>query len=212
MKHLIVSFGKPGAGKGTRVSEFLQGREEYETLSVGNLLRKARQDQTELGKKAAYYMDSGLLVPDDIINEIVIEGIKHAEKHVITDGFPRTIGQAKAMLEAGIYPNVVVEFYVDDEVVLQRSRDRIVCEKCGEPYTTNEFKRPKQDGICDRCGGMLVRRKDDNEEVVKNRLEVYQSETYPVLDMFAEKGVLITRILNNEKSALKEFENVIFAL
>ena len=136
MENVIVLFGKPGAGKGTRLSEFLEGREEqFEVLSVGNLLRKARKEQTELGKKASYYMDAGLLVPDDIINAIVIEGLKSAKKTIFTDGFPRTVAQAEAMLQAGIRPAVVVEFWVTDEVVVERSHNRIVCESCGEPYT-----------------------------------------------------------------------------
>lgn len=211
MKKVIVLFGKPGAGKGTRLSEFLKGREEeYEILSVGNLLRKARKEETELGKKAGVYMDSGQLVPDAIINEVVIEGIKTAEKSMITDGFPRTVGQAMAMLKAGVYPDMVIDFYVDDEVVLQRARDRIVCEKCGEPYTTNEFKRPKEEGICDKCGGKLVKRDDDKEEVVKERLKVYKQETYPVLKVFEKANVTVHSIDNSckETSAIK-FHNLL---
>ena len=212
MAKVIVLFGKPGAGKGTRLSEFLEGREEqFEILSVGNLLRKARKEQTELGKKAAVYMDSGELVPDEIINKIVIEAIKEAEKTVITDGFPRTLGQAQAMLEAGVKPDMVVEFYVDDAIVLQRSKIRIVCEKCGESYTTDNFKPPKTEGICDKCGGKLSKRKDDEESIVKNRLEVYQSETYPVLDVFAKANVEIHTIQNEGKEASKKFANLLLS-
>lgn len=208
---LIVLFGKPGAGKGTRLSEFLEGKEDqFEILSVGNLLRKARKEQTELGKRASSYMDSGQLVPDDIINAIVIEGIKSAEKTLFTDGFPRTVGQAEAMLEAGIYPDKVIEFYVDDSVVLERSRNRIVCQSCGEPYTISGFKPPKVDGICDKCGGNLIKREDDCEEVVLNRLEVYQSETYPVLDVLAKANVQIHTIDNScPETARKQFADLL---
>lgn len=210
MKSVIVLFGKPGAGKGTRLSELLEGKEEqFEVLSIGNLLRKARKEQTELGKKAESYMDSGKLLPDEIINEIVIEGIKNAEKTVIIDGFPRTIGQAEAMLNAGVYPDKVIEFYVDDEVVIQRAKDRIVCEKCGEPYTTNNFKHPKTEGICDKCGGKLSRRKDDDEEIVRERLEIYKNETYPVLIILETSEIKVHTINNTGKDAGKQFKELL---
>lgn len=206
MKKVIVLFGKPGAGKGTRLSEFLKGREDqFEVLSVGNLLRKARKEQTELGKKAEAYMNAGKLVPDEIINSIAIDGIQKAEKTVITDGFPRTVAQAEAMIEAGAKPDVVIHFYVDDEVVLERAKHRIVCGKCGETFTTNEFKRPKQEGVCDKCGGELLRRADDNEDVVRNRLEVYAAETYPVLEVFEKANVRIYTIDNDSRDSGEEF-------
>lgn len=208
MGKVIVLFGKPGAGKGTRLSEFLKGREDqYDVLSVGNLLRKARKDQTELGKRAESYMDSGQLVPDDIINAIVIEGLKNAEKPIFTDGFPRTVAQAKAMLQAGIYPAIVIEFWVDDEVVVERSRNRIVCESCGEPYTLSDFKPPKVEGICDKCGGKLIRRSDDEEDVVRKRLEVYQNETYPVKKVLVDEEVIVATINNSDaETAQTHFE------
>lgn len=200
MQSVTVLFGKPGAGKGTRLSEFLETTDkEFKILSVGNLLRQARSERTELGKKAATYMDAGLLVPDDIINEIVIDGICESSEPIISDGFPRTIGQAQAMLEAGIKPTVV-DFYVDDDVVLERAQNRIVCENCGEPYTTNEFKHPKVDGICDKCGGHLCKRSDDSPEVTKNRLDVYKRETLPVLNLFKENHVNVYTINNDNKS------------
>lgn len=210
MGKAIILFGKPGAGKGTRLSEFLEGREEqFEVVSVGNLLRKAVKEQTILGKRAKIYMDSGRLVPDKIINEIVIEGIKQATKTVFIDGFPRTVGQAKAMVEAGVYPDMVIELYVDDEVVIQRAKDRIVCRDCGEPYTTNEFKHPKHEGVCDKCQGELICRKDDEEQVVRNRLKVYQNETYPVLKFLRDKNINISTINNNNSNAAKEFEKLL---
>lgn len=210
MGNIIVLFGKPGAGKGTRLSKFLEGREtQFDVLSVSNLLKKAVKEQTKQGKIAESYMNSGNLVPDDIVNNIVIEGIKSAEKDVFIDGFPRTVVQAKAMLDAGVYPNLVIEFYVDDEIVLQRAKDRIVCNQCGEPYTTNSFKRPKTDGICDKCNGKLIRRKDDEESVVRKRLEVYQNETYPVLDVFKSVDIQIHTIDNTSKNSVDEFEKLL---
>ena len=211
MEKIFILFGKPGAGKGTRLGEFLEGRDgQFEILSVGNLLRKALKEQTEIGKKAEFYMNSGLLVPDEVINEIVINGLKNAQKTVIIDGFPRTVGQAKAMLDAGIFPHKVIELFVEDQVVLERAKARIVCSNCGEPYTTNKFRPPKVEGICDKCGGTLLRRKDDAEEVVQERLKVYQNQTYPVVEFLSSNGIKTVTIDNSLDEAGKEFENSFF--
>ena len=205
MGKIFILFGKPGAGKGTRLGAFLTGKEDFfEVLSVGNLLRKALQEQTELGKKAEYYMNAGLLVPDEIINEIVIDGVRNAEKNVITDGYPRTLGQAAEMLNAGILPHRVIELYVDDEIVLERAKSRIVCGNCGETYTTNDFKPPKSQGICDKCGSALIRRKDDSEEVVKERLRVYQEQTYPVIDFFKSQGFEVNTVDSSSMDSLEK--------
>lgn len=214
MKNVIVLFGKPGAGKGTRLSEFLEGKEnQYDILSVGNLLRKARKEQTELGKRASEYMDAGLLVPDDIINAVVIDGLKNAEKPIFTDGFPRTIPQAKAMLEAGVRPSMVIEFYVDDEIVVERSHNRIVCKSCGEPYTITGFKPPKVKGVCDKCGSDLIKRADDEEDVVRNRLEVYRNETHPVLEVMADANIPIVTINNaHAETAKMQFAELMASL
>ena len=211
MQNVYVLFGKPGAGKGTRMDEFLKKTDKkFNILSVGNMLRQARADNTELGKKAAPFMDSGSMVPDDIINGIVIEGIKNSEYPILSDGFPRTVGQAYAMLKAGIVP-VVIEFDVEDEVVIQRARDRIVCEnkKCSETYTTNNFKPPIVEGICDKCGSRLVRRADDDPEIVRNRLSVYRTETLPVLDVLRKHDVKVYTIDNSKpETAKKQFEEI----
>lgn len=210
MQKVIILFGKPGAGKGTRLGKFLEGKENlFEVLSVGNLLRKALKEQTELGKKAESYMNSGGLVPDEIINALIIDAIRNADKPIITDGYPRTVGQAKAMLDAGIFPYNVIELYVDDEVVLERAKARIVCSNCGEPYTTNDFKPPKAHGICDKCGGALVRRKDDAENVVKERLKVYQEQTYPVVEFLYDKGIEIHTINNSSPDSQEKFARLL---
>lgn len=214
MENIIVLFGKPGAGKGTRLSKFLEGKEDqFEVLSVGKLLRKAVNEQTELGQRAKSYMDSGKLVPDDIVNAIAIEGLKNAKKPIFTDGFPRTVAQAKAMLDSGVRPTTVVELYVDDEVVIERSRIRIVCKSCNEPYTTTDFKSPKVKGVCDKCGSELVKRIDDDERVVRNRLEVYRNETHPVLKVMKEANIPIVTIDNTDlKTSSTNFENLILSL
>lgn len=205
MQDVIVLFGKPGAGKGTRLSEFLETTDKkFNILSVGNMLRQARADNTELGQKAAKYMDAGGLVPDDIINGIVIEGIKASVDPIISDGFPRTVGQAEAMLDAGIIP-IVIDFLVEDDLVIQRARDRIVCENkdCGETYTTNNFKPPVVAGVCDKCGCRLVRRSDDDPEIVKKRLAVYRDQTLPVLELMKRYHVKIYTIDNSDAQNAK---------
>lgn len=208
MQNVIVLFGKPGAGKGTRLSEFLKTTDKkFNILSVGNMLRQARADNTELGLKAARYMDSGELLPDHIINGIVVDGMKTSTETVISDGFPRSVGQAQAMLDAGIIP-IVIDFHVEDDLVIQRARDRIVCENraCGETYTINDFKPPIVEGICDKCGSHLVRRSDDDPEVVKNRLEVYREQTIPVLELMERYGAKVYTIDNSDsKKSMIEF-------
>lgn len=210
MQKVIILFGKPGAGKGTRLGEFLEGKEDlFEVLSVGNLLRKALKEQTELGKKAEHYMNAGALVPDEIINQIVIDGIRNAEKTVIIDGYPRTIGQASAMLNAGIFPSKVIELYVDDKIVLERAKARIVCSNCGEPYTTDGFKSPKKDGVCDKCGSSLVKRKDDDEKIVKERLNVYQKQTHPILDFLYQNKIVVNTINNSSSDSKVQFAKLL---
>ena len=208
MKNVFVLFGKPGAGKGTRLKKFLKGRKnEFDAASVGDLLRKAREDKTELGQKAASYMDSGLLVPD----ALVIEGLQNAEKPIFIDGFPRTIVQAEAMIKAGICP-VVIEFYVDDEVVFERARDRIVCKSCGATYTLSSFDPPKKEGICDKCGGKLGKRSDDRDDVVSKRLKVYEQDTYPVLDFLESYGIRTFTIDNcDAESASRLFAELVLS-
>lgn len=217
MGKLIILFGKPGVGKDTRLSEFLDGKEDkFDVLSVGNMLRKERMIGSDLGKKAEFYMTTGQLVPDDIILEVVLKGLKeaiNAKKPIISNGFPRNVAQAEAMLQAGIYPDLVIEFWVDDEVIYERARNRIVCEACGASYTLTSFNPPKQEGICDKCGGKLIRRSDDEESVVRNRLEVYHTQTYPSLEVMAEEDIIIAKIDNNDAvSASKNFEFLLDSL
>ena len=191
MKSTFVIFGMPGVGKGTRLSKFLNGREaDYQIVSVGNMLRAARKAGTEIGLKAASYMDSGALVPDEIVNAAVIEGMKGLDVNLITDGFPRTVNQAKAMIEADVVPTVIIELQAPEDVILDRALNRIVCEDCGEAYTLNDYHPPKETGICDKCGGKLIQRHDDEPETVKARLDIYHEETEPLKGFYAERGLL----------------------
>lgn len=211
MESKVVVFSKPGAGKGTRIEKFEAANGHlYGILSVGNLLRAERKQQTDLGKKAESYMKAGQLVPDAIINEIAIKGLEGAQEPIITDGYPRTVVQAEAMLDADIIPALVIELDVPDEVIIQRAKDRIICEDCGASYTLNEYNPPKQAGICDKCSGKLVKREDDDEETVKKRLKTYHEEAYPALGVFKKHGVAVYTIDNtNDHEAGKKFEELL---
>lgn len=210
-KEIIILFGKPGAGKGTQLSAFLEKHKEgFEAISVSNLLRRAKRERGELGRTIEYYMNSGKLVPDDIINKIVLDAIVSSTKNIFLDGYPRTLGQAKAMANSGIVPTKIINFYVDDEIVFSRAKNRLACANCGETYTTNGFKPPKVEGVCDICHGKLVRRKDDEESVVKNRIETYNAETLPVLDFFQRQYVAIYTIDNSSyDTASQNFSKIL---
>ena len=175
---LIVLFGKPGAGKGTRVSRFLKGREDkWQTLSTGDMIRQAIKSGTKLGKEFQSYTEKGDLVPDELVVEIVEDAVTSIkDKNVILDGFPRNTSQATTMLKMGLIPHKIVCINATNEEIIQRLSERIVCEKCGETFSLGPFNPPKQEGICDKCGGNLVRRRDDEPEVVENRLKVYEKE------------------------------------
>lgn len=209
---VIIPFGPPNTGKGTRISEVIRAwGDEFESLSVSNMLRAELKNQTPLGKEAKSYMESGELVPDRLIIEMFLNKLKNSQKNLFFDGFPRTLGQARAMLNAGVIPDLVIDLKVDEEVILARSRDRLVCPGCGETYTCiGSFKRPKKEGVCDKCNSLLQRRKDDaDESVVRNRLRVYEQETRPVLEFLKGAGVEIYTIDNSSVNAGKEFMELV---
>lgn len=211
MQDVIILVGKNGAGKGSRLSEFLEGREDrFMKVSGSDVLREEIAKGTELGQQIKAWMSSGAYVPDEIMNDLVIKKIESADRTVITDGYPRTVGQAAALYEAGVRPKMVIEIYLSDEIVLERLSDRICCEKCGEPYTISSFNPPKKAGICNKCKGKLVRRPDDEPEIVKERLESYKKKTYPVIEYFADKCVENRTIDNSDrKRALKELIEIL---
>lgn len=188
----ILFFGKPGAGKGTTINKLVSTRENWVVLSTGNALREAVKSGTEIGQKAKSYMDKGDLVPDDVIVGVVKDALKELQESnaegVILDGFPRTLSQAESMVDMGIIPDITFVLDVSDEEVITRLANRVECESCRAPYSLikEEFK-PKNPGTCDKCGGKLVHRADDDAEVVKNRLTAYAEQTEPVLNFLEEK-------------------------
>ena len=210
----IILFGKPNSGKGSRLNEIQKKtKEPIPVLAAGDILRKEVGEGTEIGKLAEQYMSQGLLVPDEVINNMMINKIRQTQGVIVLDGYPRTVQQANAMLEAGEYPDIVIELYVDDEVALDRAKDRTVCKKCGRTYTiVNEGYRPKREGICDDCGSPLVRRKDDEPETARKRQAVYAKDTYPVLDLMQAKGIEVITIDNSTEDASEEFEKLFLSV
>ncbi len=186
----LILLGAPGAGKGTQAA-ILAKELGIPTISTGNMLRAAVQDGTELGLQVKACMDSGKLVPDEIIIGIVRERLEKDDcaKGYILDGVPRTIVQAEQLEAAGIVFDHVVSIEIADETIMERMGGRRVCEKCGASYHLVAVP-PKTEGVCDVCGGKLVLRKDDAPETVKARLEVYHKETEPLKEVYRSRGVL----------------------
>ena len=186
----LILLGAPGAGKGTQ-AERLSKELQIPTISTGNILRAAIKNGTPTGLKAKSFMDAGKLVPDEVIIGIITERLagEDCKNGYILDGVPRTIAQAEALEQAGIQFDAVVSIEISDEAIMQRMSGRRVCEDCGASYHLVAVP-PKQEGVCDSCGGKLVRRKDDAPETVKARLEVYHNETEPLKDFYESRGVL----------------------
>ncbi len=186
----LILLGAPGAGKGTQ-AEILCKELNIPTISTGNILRAAIKDGTPTGLKAKSYMDAGKLVPDEVIIGIVSERLEQddCKNGYILDGVPRTIAQAEALEKAGITFDAVVSLEISEEEILRRMTGRRVCESCGSSYNVNAIP-PRVEGICDNCGGKLIQRKDDTPETVRARLEVYHKETEPLVDFYAQRGLL----------------------
>ena len=188
----LIFLGAPGAGKGTQ-AEVISQKLGIPTISTGNIIREALKNGTEMGLKAKAYIEAGKLVPDDVVIGIIQERLAKDDcaNGFILDGFPRTIPQAEALDAMGVKIDKVVEIQVDDETIIGRMSGRRVCSKCGASYHIVN-KPPKAEGICDSCGGELMQRKDDAPETVLDRLEVYHTQTEPLKDFYAQKGILRT--------------------
>lgn len=187
----IVLLGTPGAGKGTQCKRIV-ARYGLLHLSSGDILRRERAEGAELGRKAQGYMDSGALVPDEIIVKMMTEAIRKApDGGFILDGFPRTVNQAaeldESLASANQKMDAILNLNIDDRVVVQRMTGRRSCPQCGAVYHIENLK-PKVEGVCDNDGTQLVQRPDDSAEVVGNRLETYHRQTEPVVDYYKKNS------------------------
>ena len=198
----IVFMGPPGAGKGTQAEKIIE-KYQIPNISTGDMFRKAIKDQTELGMEAKRYMDQGALVPDHVTIGIVKDRLSESDckSGFLLDGFPRTVDQAKALdeiltsLDSKI--DYVINIDVDLDILKERLTGRRICRSCGATYHM-VFNPPAVAGVCDKCGGELYQRKDDNEETVGNRLDVYVSQTKPLLDYYSLAGNLVN--INGQQS------------
>ena len=186
----LILLGAPGAGKGTQ-AEILSKMLSIPTISTGNILRAAMKNGTPVGLQAKAYVDSGRLVPDDVIIGIINERLAEPDcvNGYILDGVPRTIPQAEALEAAGIEIDCAISLEVADEVIIERMSGRRTCKECSQTFHIVS-NPPKTEGICDFCGGELTVRKDDAPETVKARLETYHRETEPLKAFYESRGKL----------------------
>lgn len=206
----LVLLGAPGAGKGTQAKKLIE-KYGIPQISTGDLLRAAVAAGTQLGKEAKSYMDKGELVPDRVVLGMVEERLKQEDckKGYILDGFPRNVAQAEALdkmlsgLGMAIDAALSVDVPFDD--LMKRLTGRRTCKSCGQMYNVY-FNPPQKEGVCDKCGGELFQRDDDKEETIKKRLEVYNSQTAPLIEYYAKKGIL--KSVNGTGSIEEIFNNI----
>lgn len=186
----IVLFGAPGSGKGTQ-GDLLEKKFGYKKISTGDLIRAEVKAESDIGKKVKAIMEKGELVSDETIIEMVKTRVKHNDitAGYTMDGFPRTLEQARALSKIPVDREIAVFLYVDEDAVVERLVSRLTCKNCGAIFNTKN-KPPKKEGACDECGGQLERRKDDNEETIRNRIAVYRTQTEPAVKYYRENSTL----------------------
>jgi adenylate kinase len=183
-----IIFGAPGSGKGTYASR-LQSKLGVDVIAMGDLFREIMKENSPLGREVKGYVEKGLLGSDDIAIEVLKQRLAKTPKDrgLIFDGYPRTVGQAKA-LDKIAKIDVVILLVVPDWIIIERLSTRRICKNCGAVYNVR-FLKPKVDMVCDKCGGPLYQRPDDTPEVIKKRIAVYEEQTRPILQLFREQKV-----------------------
>jgi adenylate kinase len=198
-----IFLGPPGSGKGTAASRIAP---KFNTphISTGDLFRENIKKETHIGIKAKEYIKKGMLVPDEIVIEMLKNRIQQedCQKGFILDGFPRTILQAKKLAEI-IDIDIVINMNVSNEIIIKRLSSRVTCKDCGEVFNTINVK-PKEEGKCDKCQGKIIKRPDDEPEIIQNRLNTYKEQTAPLIDFYKNKGVLQNVICNNINQTANE--------
>ena len=190
----LIMLGAPGAGKGTQAKKIAE-KYQIPHISTGDIFRANIKNGTELGNKAKSYMDQGHLVPDELTCDLVVDRINQEDckNGYVLDGFPRTIPQAEALKAAldkmGETIDYAIDVEVPDENIIDRMSGRRACVACGGTYHI-KYNPTKKEGICDACGGELILRDDDKPETVKQRLEVYHTQTQPLIDYYTKEGIL----------------------
>jgi adenylate kinase len=183
-----IIFGPPGSGKGTYASR-LRAKLGVDVIAMGDIFREIMKEDSPLGKKVKQYVEKGLLVPDDVVIEVLKQRLakSSSKKGFILDGFPRTLEQANA-LDKIVAIDVIIKLTVPDSIIIERLSTRWICKNCSEVYNVRYLK-PKVEGLCDRCGGQLYQRPDDTAKVIKERIQVYERQTQPILQHYKEKKV-----------------------
>ena len=186
----LVLLGPPGAGKGTQAT-LLAERFGVPTISTGAMIRAAIREKTPMGLAAESLIKEGKLVADEVVNGIVEERLQKddCKNGFILDGYPRTVGQAEALKAMNVGLDAVLSIELADEKIVQRLSGRRECKSCGTPYHII-YNPTKEEGVCDKCGGALIQRPDDQEETIKNRLVVYHEETEPLVEFYKKEGLL----------------------
>lgn len=207
----IIMLGAPGAGKGTQ-AKLIAEKYGIPHVSTGDIFRANIKNGTKLGMEAKQYMDKGLLVPDELTVKILLDRVadEDCKNGYVLDGFPRTIPQAEVLDKALVELNDKIDYAIDvdvpDENIVKRMSGRRACLSCGATYHIEHIP-PKQEGVCDTCGELLVLRDDDKPETVQNRLNVYHEQTQPLIEFYANKGVLKT--VDGTQDMMDVFEEIV---
>lgn len=210
----LVILGPPGAGKGTQAESIIE-KYNIPHISTGDIFRENINNETELGKKAKGYMDKGILVPDEVVIEIVEDRLQRddCKNGFLLDGFPRTVQQAvslDAMLDRmGTKLDRVVNIEVDPKILVERAVGRRICKTCGATYHV-KFNPPKVEGVCDKDGTPLIQRADDTEETVSTRIQVYLDQTTPLIDYYKAQSLLLN--VDGEQEISEVFNAVVKGL